>query len=286
LDSRNKTILNLPNFDRPPRAIAIDLDGTLLNSKSQLSPHNRTAIERCLSKGLPILIATARTERSVRRLIGDELTDRCSLVMMNGTIAKGRTPLSGNIRETIPAEAARDIVELILRMEPAVRLTIELEGFEFGCNEQMDRDTLWQTNSATPEMVLPLQEAIARKPAKISVSGSSRNLSLVAKEITARFSSHVSVVPSDGMKFLNIPSAKASKPIALQYLLNSQHILLDNVLAFGDDIPDVEMLRECGTSVAMANAFPEVKSICAYQTATNDEDGVALVLEEMLKTLE
>jgi hydroxymethylpyrimidine pyrophosphatase-like HAD family hydrolase len=54
------------------------------------------------------------------------------------------------------------------------------------------------------------------------------------------------------------------------------------VIAFGDDLPDLEMLQACGIPVAMANAYPEIKAACAYQTAGNDEDGVALVLEKML----
>jgi len=58
------------------------------------------------------------------------------------------------------------------------------------------------------------------------------------------------------------------------------------VIAFGDDIPDVGMLKECGISVAVANALPEVKSVCTHYTASNDEDGVALVLEEMLTAIE
>ena len=54
------------------------------------------------------------------------------------------------------------------------------------------------------------------------------------------------------------------------------------MIAFGDDLPDLEMLQACGTSVAMANAIPEVKASCSYHTASNDEDGVALVIEQML----
>jgi hydroxymethylpyrimidine pyrophosphatase-like HAD family hydrolase len=50
-------------------------------------------------------------------------------------------------------------------------------------------------------------------------------------------------------------------------------------MAFGDDLPDLEILQACGMSVAMANAFPEIKTACSYQTASNDEDGVAIVLE-------
>ncbi len=52
--------------------------------------------------------------------------------------------------------------------------------------------------------------------------------------------------------------------------------------AFGDDIPDVELLAACGLSVAVANAAPEVRAAAKYHTASNDEDGVAVALERML----
>jgi hydroxymethylpyrimidine pyrophosphatase-like HAD family hydrolase len=82
---------------------------------------------------------------------------------------------------------------------------------------------------------------------------------------------------------LNITAHNASKPSALRKLLNPKGISLAEVVAFGDDIPDIEMLKECGISIAVANAFPEAKSVCSYNTASNDEDGVAMVLEEIVR---
>jgi hydroxymethylpyrimidine pyrophosphatase-like HAD family hydrolase len=132
-------------------------------------------------------------------------------------------------------------------------------------------------------MVLSLADAIARNPAKISVNGLGKDLAPLAREITAHFGASVSVIPSDGMKFLNIPAAKASKPGALRYLLTSRSITMDDVVAFGDDTPDIEMLVECGISIAMANAIPEVLTAARYRTAGNDDDGVAVVLERVIR---
>jgi len=53
------------------------------------------------------------------------------------------------------------------------------------------------------------------------------------------------------------------------------------VVAFGDDLPDIDMLLECGIPVAMGNALPELKESCRYETASNVEDGVAIVLERI-----
>ena len=74
----------------------------------------------------------------------------------------------------------------------------------------------------------------------------------------------------------------ASKAAALHWLLERWGLSLDEVIAFGDDVNDVEMVAEAGLGVAMANAVPEVKAVADRITTTNDEDGVAAVLEEFL----
>ncbi len=274
-------MVNLPPLRCRPRAVALDLDGTLLNSRGELSPRNRRAVAQALAAGLPVVIATSRAGRSVRRLIGPELTHVCSLVMLNGALARGAAPLRHAAGDHPRRRAGHRA--LIQQMAPFARLTIELEGFEFGCNMKLDAATIWQVNSATPDMVLPLVEALTRPPAKIVVNGLGRDLSAVAREIAARFGRAVSVVPTADMTFLNIPSARASKTAALRHLLRSQGIPLHSVAAFGDDLPDVELLAACGLSVAVANAAPEVRAAARYCTASNDDDGVAVVLERILE---
>jgi Cof subfamily protein (haloacid dehalogenase superfamily) len=278
--------MNLPSFDKAPGAIAIDLDGTLLNSQSQLSERNCTAINMCVSYGVPIVIATSRPARILHRLLGEDLARKCSLVLMNGAYARGAPPLSGIIREKLLPEVASDIIQLILGIEPGARLTVELEGYEFGTNVRIDPVTLWKMNAATPDMVLTLDEALARIPAKVAVGGLERDLSAVASEVSRQFGDLISVITANRATFLNITSAKASKPNALKRLLHFRQIPLADVVAFGDDVPDVGMLAECGIPIAVANAASDVIAVADYQTASNDDDGVAIVLERILEILE
>ncbi len=286
MPSNDERAMNLPSFDQVPGAIAIDLDGTLLNSQSQLSERNRMAIERCIAHSIPVVIATSRPARTMHRLVGEELAKNCSLILMNGAYAKGTTPLSGVVWETLPPEVASDVIELILGIEPEARLTVELEGYEFGTNVSINPETLWKINTATPDMVLTLEEALARAPAKIAVGGLGRDLSAVIIGVSRQFGDMVSVIPSSEATFLNIISAEASKPNALRKLLQSKQIPLANVVAFGDDIPDVDMLVACGIPIAVANAIPEVIAVADYLTDSNDDDGVAIVLEKVFEVPE
>jgi Cof subfamily protein (haloacid dehalogenase superfamily) len=283
LEKQGKNQVILPEFHKRPGAITLDLDGTLLNSRGLLSVRNSKAIDECLQKGIPIVVATSRPARSVRRLIGAELMGRCSLVMQNGAIGIGVAPLSGNINEIIPSFLVRKIIDTILKREPEMHITVELEGYRFGTNNPRDPESLWEVNSATPDMQLPLEAVIDDGPTKIAAGGLNRDISHVADEISERYNDVISVVPTYDMTFLNITSKKATKPDTLHRLLSSQHISLENVIAFGDDIPDIGLLAACGISVAVANACPEVKAAARYCTAGNDDDGVAIVLEKILE---
>lgn len=275
------TDVNLPSFENC-QAVVIDLDGTLLDSKSNLSARSRTALEQCISDELAVIIATSRAERSVRQLLGDNLADKCSLVMENGGVMRGATPLSGFRRETIPQEVATEVIRFILVIEPAVRVGIEIDGFEFGCNQTLDSRTLWSLNRATPDMVLSLDEALRREPTKIWVNGLGRDLSVMAQELSRQFGDSIAVFPNANFKFLDMPSVRASKSMGVQYLLKSRQITLRETVALGDDIPDVGLLQACGTSIAVANAAPEVLACTSFRTASNDAHGVAIVLERIM----
>jgi len=278
--------VNLPNFDKPPGAIAIDLDGTLLDSQTQFSARNRRALEHCLVRGIPVIIATSRPARIFNRIFPQNLAEGCSFVLMNGAIVKGNPPLSGYFKETLPDEVAQSIVSLASEFDPRIRITLELDGYEFGANWTADATTLWQRNSASPDMVLSIDEAVSRRPCKIALGGLGTDILKLMDKLTHGFGNTISVIPALlGNPILNVTTPQASKPVALRKLLTPRGISLEQVIAFGDDIPDVEMLKVCGISVAVANAFPEVKSVCTHHTASNDDDGVAVVIEQMLSTM-
>jgi Cof subfamily protein (haloacid dehalogenase superfamily) len=281
----NEPQLNIPVFDVCPGAVAIDLDRTLFDSRTCLSPRNRRAIEMCLDQGIPVIIATSRPARAVRRFLGEELSDSCTLVLQNGAIAVASPPLSGTVKEPITAGLAGEIVDYIISLEPEIRITVEVDGYWFGTNLPRDPEELWEYNSATPDMQLPLQNALEDEPSKIAGGGLDRSILHVARALSGRYSDLISVIPADDDTFLNITSVNASKPASMRKLLASRNISLDSVVAFGDDTPDIGMLAACGISVAVGNAIPEVKAVAGYCTASNDDDGVAIVLEKMLEEI-
>ena len=281
---QHDSLVNLPLFKKRPGAVAIDIDGTLLDSRSRLSERNALAIKNCIARGIPVVIATSRPARAVRRLLGMEIMSVCSLVMQNGAVGIGRAPFIEQIKEFIPLPVVKEVLQNITEMEPEIRFTIELNGEEFGTNYPRDPATLWERNSATPDMQLTMEEALEGEPTKIAIGGLERDITYVAEMILKRFGGSLSVVGEAGKTFFNITAKTASKSNTLRRLLQSQNIPLNDAVALGDDLPDYDMLSACGISIAMANAVPEIKAICKYTTASNNDAGVAVVLERILES--
>jgi hydroxymethylpyrimidine pyrophosphatase-like HAD family hydrolase len=99
-------------------------------------------------------------------------------------------------------------------------------------------------------------------------------LALLPEDVRALVSTKVALV--------QVMARTASKGAALEAMVERWDLSLANVVAFGDDVNDVEMIESCGLGVAMANAVDEVKAVADFATTSNNEDGVAVVLERLL----
>lgn len=275
--------MNLPEFsEHIPQAIALDLDGTALDSSSRMSPRTSAAVIKLLNMGLPVVIATARPERVIHVLTGSEIANRASLVHLSGAAALGREPLAGSYNWGIDPAEARRCWDIVSSSPLQSRMTVELDGRRFAVSHESDANELWTFNTATPDMIVSLDEALTSNPAKVSVNGIGNNLGPIVDELRSELSSETLVVPALHNSFINIHSRRATKSGAVAALLDSKNISLSDVLSFGDDYPDVDLMLNTGWPVAVANAIREVREAARFQTASNDDDGVAQVLERLI----
>jgi HAD superfamily hydrolase (TIGR01484 family) len=265
--------------------VALDLDETTLASDSGLADRTRSALHAVHDVGLSIIIATSRPERVLPALVGDDIVGITSLVQMNGTIATGRAGLTGSFRWPIDPADAELCWSIVNELIPQARMTMEIDGTRFAVNHDDDINSLWAFNSASPTMVVPVEEALRIGPAKISINGLDNDLEGLAKTLEDRLSNNTAVFRAASFQFLNIVPRRATKSGAVAALLETANISLDDVLAFGDDYVDIDLIRDCGWSVAVDNAIPEIKSLAKYRTASNDDHGVAIVLERLVAAL-
>jgi HAD superfamily hydrolase (TIGR01484 family) len=278
--------MNLPDFsNETPRAVAMDLDETTLNSEGRLAERTRLAILAVHQRGLPIIIATSRPERVLPVLVSDDVLQIASVVQMNGTIANGKSGLTGSVKRLMNLDDARTYWDLTNEHAPWARMTVEIDGTQFAVNHGDDINELWAFNSATPTMVVPFEEALEIGPVKVSVNGMNGSLENLASMLETRLTNDTTIFRAARAHFLNIVPIQASKSGAVENLLLSAGISLSDILSFGDDFVDVDLIRDCGWSVAVDNAIPEIKSLAKYHTASNDDHGVAIVLERLAAAL-
>ena len=263
----------------------MDLDETTLNSDSRLDARTRAALHAVHGLGLPMVIATSRPERVLPTLVGDDILGITSLVQMNGTIAHARAGLRGALKRSMNLDDARACWKLTNEQATWARMTVEVDGIQFAVNHDDDINELWAFNMATPTMVVSLDKALDLGPAKISINGIGRSLEALAAMLETELSGETTIFRAASEQFLNVVPKQASKSGAVAYLLESANIPLADVLSFGDDFVDIDLIRDCGWSVAVENAIPEIKSLAKYQTTSNDDHGVATVLEKLVTAL-
>ncbi|MDA0352187.1 MAG: HAD family hydrolase [Chloroflexi bacterium] len=270
-----------PLLPAQPSIVAIDLDGTALDSGGVLRERTRRAIEALIARGIPVAIATARPARGVHKLLGPELFETLDLVHVDGAVIDHRRsdtqhlhPLPEGAGAVIAAAAAREL--------PGAAVVIELEGWEFGADHSLTPEQLWEYNSATPEMVLPSAAALERTPVKIAINGLDASVDQLASVLAAELGDEVRLLPHRVGTFLSVVAPGVGKRSGIARLLGDDPEAWRNAIAFGDDYSDIELLAGVGYGFAMANAAPEVSAAARLGAPSNDADGVAVILERLL----
>lgn len=259
------------------RALAIDLDGTLLVGED-LPADNITALRAARDAGYEIIIATARWVQMARR-ITEQIGITGPVIACSG--AQVYVPDLGRdvFDERLPADFV-DVLYSLCDEERCIatitvedRVLLKLDGEPDP--SQMPEEMVW---------VSKLTGADATLPRVAAIQGSLAN-KRIRDELVPRFSDSVhffdSIGPT-GKVILTMTSSSASKGDALKSAC--RHLGMDphDVLAFGDSENDIEMFRVAGAAVAMGQADEQTKAAATYVTARHDEAGVARAIEKLL----
>jgi HAD superfamily hydrolase (TIGR01484 family) len=294
--------------------IAIDMDGTLLNSDGQVSPRNRAALKLAETSGAEVVIATGRRHCYAMRVLRDlNITPANAVVSSNGTVIR-----------TIGAELLH---RSHMSLEHALWLCNHLTDFrntlvitfdKVDANGDDSRGALvveqlddlhasigrWmQTNEPYIERVTSLEDALTGdSPIQMMLCGSvarmaeaearlleSPHIAPVGSERPdAEIALHRTSYPDRDLSIVDILPSGCSKASALQHLADLRGISPTEILAIGDNWNDLPMLRFAGQAVLMANAPEDLKAMAEKHgwiiAPSNDEDGVALAIESALET--
>ena len=266
------------------RIIALDLDGTLLDSDKNLSEANRTALAAAAARGILVVPTTGRFFGMMPPAVRDLPFVRYAITV-NGAQVYDRETDTAIVREELPLEQALAIMRY-------------LDGFDviYDCyQDNWGRMTRAMQEKAEeyaqcPHYVKMIREF--RKPypdLKEYLAEQGRDVQkimlfardpAVRDRILADIQTHFDnlAVSTSTFNNLEINTATAHKGRAIERFAAHFGWTLANCMAFGDGLNDLSMVKMAGTGVAMANAAPEVLAAADYVTLSNDDDGVAAAL--------
>ncbi len=275
--------------------VASDLDGTLLRNDDTLSPRTKVAIDQVVERSV-FVMATGRPPRWVHP-VAELLGHRGLAVCSNGALIMDLTDESIVDSQLLTPGQARGAVALIQSMLPGAGIAVDrLSGF--------GHDPGYKSAYAMPKgvRVAPIEELIGDEPMlKVMFRHADMDTNVLAQLIAALGDggavTYGAAGPTSGMgasaydsdtplslanTLIEIQAPGVSKAAALARVCDRFGVDHSSTIAFGDMPNDIEMLTWASHGVAMANAHIDVKNVANEITGSNDEDGVAAILEREL----
>ena len=279
----------------PVRLIAIDIDGTLLDSRFQVSARNLATLRRANSQGVEIVLATGRRHTfalPVAQALGFDLT----LISSNGAVTRSS---EGELfhRDPLPLAATLELVSHMSDFRH--NLVITFDGDETGSllletlDELNDSIKRWlESNRQYLRFVRPIESGLTCDPIQAMFCGTVERMKAAQAQLkkSASVLSHVTALKTQydqrDLCMLDILNRGCSKGAALKRWALKRGYAPGEVMAIGDNYNDIEMLEFAGHAYIMGNATEELRNRGWKSTLGNDENGVAEAVESALEGLE
>ncbi len=269
------------------RLLAIDIDGTLLDSRGRLPPAHRDALVDATARGIQIALVTGRSFHFTAPIV-DLLPIPLVLICNNGAVVKRKTGET-EMRHLLSREAARHVLIETRRLEDSVAIVFDRPDERQIVFERMDwsqpnRRGYYEKNKAyIAEAPGPLADVLTEDPIQVMFNGSVEPMrqlaaALRAMPVAGQFSVAVTEYEQRDFSLVDVNGAGCSKGSTLARWVATRGLRADEVMAVGDNLNDVEMLDFAGIAVVMGNAAEALKSRGYRLTGTNDEGGLAAAI--------
>ena len=258
------------------KMIASDLDGTLLNNKKEITPHTLEIIHRAISKGLIFVISTGRATQGME-MYQSVLNLDTPAITYNGAVISHTRTKEVLFEQGLLREDARRLLQM--GKERGTTMCIWSKGQLYG-NVLNERIYDYKKLSGVEPLLMESEEELLDQGiTKILWYDTESNIQLFRKDMEHTTFDHVTTCLSTPV-FLEFFHNNVSKALSLDRIANMYGISPSEILAVGDAENDLSMLEYAGLGVAMANADREVKEKADYIAASNEEDGVAGLIEQ------
>ena len=256
--------------------IATDLDGTLLRSDGSISPRTLAALEAAEQAGIAVVFVTGRPVRWMEELFG-HVGAHGIAILSNGALIWDVTANSPIAERPIEVPTLIEACALLRDAVPGLMFGFErLEGLSIEANFL---GTFTGRFAAHEGLLEEISSAPALKLLARLMDGEPDDLKRTALATVGHL---VEITGSTKSPLLEMSALGVTKATTLDQWCARHGWTAQNVIAFGDMPNDLDMLGWAGHSYAMANAHPSVIEVATDQALSNDDDGVAQVIEELL----
>jgi Cof subfamily protein (haloacid dehalogenase superfamily) len=269
------------------RLIALDIDGTLLDSNWQLPEANRAAIAEASRRGIEVALVTGRRydfAMPVAQMIDAPLT----MIVNNGALIRAKTGET-HLRHLLLQETALRVLQATEPWREGAAVIFDRPRENQLMLESLDPDdslryAYYSRNRQFIGIAKPLESCLTEDPLQVMFSDgveAMRAAEAVLRDAEFADEYAIAVTSYENRDFgmIDIIPPNISKGTTLAEWAAIRGIAREEILAVGDNHNDLEMLAFAGIPVVMANGVPELKAYGWHETRSNDEGGVAAAIE-------
>ncbi len=269
------------------RLVVCDMDGTLLNSKSELSERNREVLKKLIEKNIFVAIATGRIYTSAR-IYAKYLGLITPIIACNGAIVKDMADNRIIYDSSIRKEDCLKVFDICKKNNMYFHFYTKDVFYTEKLAESSLKYFEWNKKISEKESidirVIPdAYEHILHSDEKVyKIQPNSSNMQLLAK-IREKLEEIKTITCSKSWyNNIEVMNQDVSKGNAVKHLAESLGVKREEIICFGDNENDISMLSYAGLGIAMGNAEDIVKQHADYVTTSNDEDGISMALEKFV----
>lgn len=264
------------------KAVFIDVDGTLIRSDHSISHATFTTIEKLRRKGILVILVSARPLSAMMQIAQNLGLLNNPLASLNGAYI--------SLDSEIIFDSIIDlgISSMLYQFLQGYSATVIYYQHDLWFSELQNNNTDYEQKiTSVPITIQPFNytlqswQNIDAGPNKILVIAKETETFEILKGLRGQFIQHLNIYTSKST-YIEIMNNKASKVNAVRLLINRYNIKQEEIITIGDNFNDKEMIEYAGFGIAMGNAPAEVKDVANYIADTNDNDGVAKALEEIV----
>lgn len=259
------------------KLICVDLDGTLLDGKQQISEKNKQAINDAIDAGLEVAIVSGRPNCFTIRII-EQINDKMGHITFNGAYYR-----IANKTKTFPIE--QSVLKRLAKIAMDNNMTVYFKNKNLSLCTKEDRgyldydkykDQIPKRDIMDMHYHVDLVDYLEHNKMEVlKIMFLVDEREIFDKVATQIYEDTKGLHVFEYPHFLEMSSNHTSKGLAIEDVCKELNIDLSQVVCIGDNLNDVPMLKVAGLSVAMGNAVEEVKEMCDVITTSNEENGVA-----------